>query len=177
MHCAILLLLRLVGYSFRVDNQAIASIETSYNSKSISNFFLSKLLVEMADINRLRERERERERESITYPALELSLLNCSKIDKRHVCLKEIAWKASESSCILETFSSDISLKIKIKESPGVHNLIQSSKGIHIQKIELLNSHGQWYTHRDALSLQEILISSYEEILCNIQYNFYRSSV
>lgn len=43
------------------------------------------------------------------YPGLALNLSNCSKINRMHVCLNDIAWKASESSYMLDTFSNDIS--------------------------------------------------------------------
>lgn len=44
-----------------------------------------------------------------TYPGIPLSFSNCSKIKRMHVCLKDMALKASESSYMLETFSNDIS--------------------------------------------------------------------
>ena len=43
------------------------------------------------------------------YPGLALNLSNCSKMKRMHVFLNDKAWNASESSNMLETFSSDIS--------------------------------------------------------------------
>jgi hypothetical protein len=45
-----------------------------------------------------------------TNLGLSLNLSNCSKMNKMHLCLNEIAWKASESSYMLPMFSNVISL-------------------------------------------------------------------
>lgn len=59
----------------------------------------------MEDLRKAGERQVERSR----YPGLGLNLSNCSKINRMHVCLNDIALKASESSYMLDTFSNDIS--------------------------------------------------------------------
>jgi hypothetical protein len=47
--------------------------------------------------------------ESDIYPGIALNLSKCSKIKSMHVCLNDIALKASESSYIDDTLSSDTS--------------------------------------------------------------------
>jgi NAD kinase len=59
----------------------------------------------MEHLRKAGKRQVERSR----YPGLALNLSNCSKINRMHVCLNEIALKASESSYMLDTFSNDIS--------------------------------------------------------------------
>lgn len=54
-------------------------------------------------------------RESDQYPGLVLNLSKCSKIKRMHACLNDIALKASESSYILDTFSSNISCDRNIR--------------------------------------------------------------
>lgn len=48
-------------------------------------------------------------RRSDRYPGVALNLSKCSKIKRMHVCLNDIALKASESSYIFDTLSSDTS--------------------------------------------------------------------
>jgi len=109
-------------------------------------------------------------RKSDQYPGLALNLSNCSKIKRMHACLSGIALKASESSYILETFSSDISCDKKhgVTRSPRSSLIFSTRKHKYIKLIFL--AHLRNCVFAESLkSFQKILIGCSKKILSNIQ--------
>jgi len=75
-------------------------------------------------------------RESDQYPGLVLNLSKCSKIKRMHACLNDNALKASESSYILDTFSSNISWETRTSghEAPILQTRIYQARVIFTRK-------------------------------------------
>lgn len=115
--------------------------------------------------------------DSSTYPGLVLNLSKFSKINKMQVCLNDIAWKASESSYMLETFSSDISLNENRKKYQMSSFNFKAAKGFKDLQTTLLAYLCNGILAESLKSLQKILVSCSKQILSNIQCNIYWSGV
>jgi hypothetical protein len=78
--------------------------------------------------------------ESDIYPGIALNLSKCSKIKSMHVCLNDIALKASESSYIVDTLSSDTSCdKKSSNEEFTFYSNISSGNNTLTKPIHLAN--------------------------------------
>lgn len=78
-----------------------------------------------------------------TNLGLSLNLSNCSKMNKMHLCLNEMAWKASESSYMLPMFSNVISFS---KHRMFIRHQLSTESSTRLHKENLHSSPVLWYT-------------------------------